>query len=33
MEVIISIIVIFYLPPLVDSCRSRLARRRMLYRA
>lgn len=33
MEVIISILVIFYLPPLVNGLRARFARHRRLYRA
>lgn len=33
MEVIISIAVVFYLPPLVDIVRTKIARERRLYRA
>jgi len=31
MEVIISIAVVFYLPPLVDIVRTKIARHRRLY--
>ena len=33
MEVIISIAFVFYLPPLVDIVRTKIARHRRLYRA